>query len=702
MDALAKSSSSSSGNHDTDAHSSSSAAAAAAAAIANSGSGGGRRTMPQIQNNSKRKDTDSLPRDDLKAFVNGARVDEKINIDKNGTPAAVGATATLEDRNRTDSVPMNGETKSKDNIVQATEPMDPAVKARQEYFKRRIEEARLRAMSSRTVKRDTDDDELNYAGKSQTSKRGAKSTAHRNGFEADDDQPDIPVIDPEVIVDRYDKSSSPYIIEIKDESIENSPRRGFSVETRRFGEPPKTAPVNKKVPKSHPSSSTWQAPTPTIFEPIKPPPERRRFGMEPPNEPKATELPKARIATADTPGDWFGGGPSFAKPPRTFEELFQGSERPGMDAPKGPSGSMGPRRPRSVAADVTPWQRYGESLYGEPPPRERYGEPPMPNANGQRKSRFGNRPSMQGDDYKIYEEPESWSKDDGFKVDPQVIQSPLPKPSSNASRMTRSFVDAVVETIEEAMESTDEDDSEEVAADESASSLSEAPVSIWETPFPVRIEGSELRTWSFDDISIERVQVFLKADSDSPLTANVDLWHGPDDTPHKMTVYLEDGNLHPLSTVMETPVGRNTVAIENAAEFGISLKAAVVASDFGNGSHGFGPLSEKLSTMDREDKEMESGEVRTWPISAEVGSVQLLLRTYKRPLHARVELVSSHRVTQAIEIYTEDGLERPFYIVMETPGEGSVVRVVNTAPDGICMDAIVDPYIVVPSQTESS
>ena len=68
---------------------------------------------------------------------------------------------------------------------------------------------------------------------------------------------------------------------------------------------------------------------------------------------------------------------------------------------------------------------------------------------------------------------------------------------------------------------------------------------------------------------------------------------------------------------------------------------------------------------------------------------------YNGRLYAQIELLqTSDMVTQLVEIYTEDGLERPFYIVIETPGEENVVRVVNTAPEGFPMDAVVEPHSI--------
>eukprot|EP00532_Pseudo-nitzschia_australis_P010652 CAMPEP_0168230644 /NCGR_PEP_ID=MMETSP0140_2-20121125/16112_1 /TAXON_ID=44445 /ORGANISM="Pseudo-nitzschia australis, Strain 10249 10 AB" /LENGTH=686 /DNA_ID=CAMNT_0008162923 /DNA_START=120 /DNA_END=2180 /DNA_ORIENTATION=+ len=149
--------------------------------------------------------------------------------------------------------------------------------------------------------------------------------------------------------------------------------------------------------------------------------------------------------------------------------------------------------------------------------------------------------------------------------------------------------------------------------------------SIWETSAPVLLEASSLRTFDFEQPSVERVQVLLKkADvfdpvsgkrraAGEPLIARVDLWHGPDSTPQNLAIYLEEedeedcsskggssGNgstsgsgctstgtsthsdtddtedahaedMHtctrtPFSTIIETPQGHNTIAIRNIAE----------------------------------------------------------------------------------------------------------------------------------------
>ena len=49
---------------------------------------------------------------------------------------------------------------------------------------------------------------------------------------------------------------------------------------------------------------------------------------------------------------------------------------------------------------------------------------------------------------------------------------------------------------------------------------------------------------------------------------------------------------------------------------------------------------------------------------------------------------------QVVELYAEDGFDRPFFCILETPGSGNVVRVVNTAPIEFPMTASIIPHSV--------
>lgn len=201
---------------------------------------------------------------------------------------------------------------------------------------------------------------------------------------------------------------------------------------------------------------------------------------------------------------------------------------------------------------------------------------------------------------------------------------------------------------------------------------------------PVLVQGGSLRTWSYKSPLIEQVEVVLSTEG-RPLDADIELWNGPDNTPCKMRVYVENGQLRPFSAVIETPRAPNTIAIRNIGQLEFPFSASVVTND----------IEEPSSDCIQSSTTIQGGALRTYPFDPFVDSVEVLLRSDGRPLNARIELLQGpNNNKQVVELYTEDGFDRPFFCILETPESGNVVRIVNTAPVEFPMSASVVPHTI--------
>lgn len=201
------------------------------------------------------------------------------------------------------------------------------------------------------------------------------------------------------------------------------------------------------------------------------------------------------------------------------------------------------------------------------------------------------------------------------------------------------------------------------------------------TPGTAIIQAGCLETWSFYEPLAERVQVLLKTEGRS-LQSNIQLWEGPESTPYKLDVYLEDGDFRDFNAVIDIPGDSNSISVRNTGQ--LELESF--------------PISASIEIDNSRPKEMgeggvvEGGAVDTFPFEPTDEFVQVLLKTDGCPLRARIELVQgSNNNKQVMEIFSQDGMARPFRVVLENPGVDSFVRIVNNATVDFPLNASVEP-----------
>lgn len=219
---------------------------------------------------------------------------------------------------------------------------------------------------------------------------------------------------------------------------------------------------------------------------------------------------------------------------------------------------------------------------------------------------------------------------------------------------------------------------------------------IWDTLTPVRVQGGALKTWSFSADRLDRVFLHLESDTEgppegNPMTVSVDLNQGPDNTPQKLEIISGKGKLRPLKLVIETPGDGAAVFIRNTGPLEFPVFAGVGSEPSDDGFAGLESASNVLFDMDG-GVIIQGGAVKTWNLDTYINSAKVVIKTDGRPLNAKVELIQGPNATKyIIQIYTEDGMMRPFIAFLVTPGQGNQIRIVNTATMEFPMTAFVGP-----------
>jgi len=207
------------------------------------------------------------------------------------------------------------------------------------------------------------------------------------------------------------------------------------------------------------------------------------------------------------------------------------------------------------------------------------------------------------------------------------------------------------------------------------------------TQMPIHIQGNSLKTWITQPY-VEAVHVALKSEG-RPIHADVELWNGPNNIPYKLRVYVEDGYIRPFSATIGTPYGTNTVCVRNISPIEYPLEGTVAPENEVDA-----PTLGEIPPLNY-PMIIQGNSLHTFRFDHQIQAVQVMLKTDGRPLNARIELWQGPtNVKQMVDVYTDDGLTRPFYMVIDTPGGENVVRVVNTASMAMPIDATVEAYSI--------
>lgn len=183
------------------------------------------------------------------------------------------------------------------------------------------------------------------------------------------------------------------------------------------------------------------------------------------------------------------------------------------------------------------------------------------------------------------------------------------------------------------------------------------------------------------------------------LYTDMEVWQGPNNTPQTMKWYAQDGNHRIRATVTSSQYHSIETRNRGTMEFpmNVQMQPQQQTEEQPNqpfqGTNTvpameFRPIPSHEDRMANKDPRRGTtiqgdGSVKTYPIDPHTASVQVLLDGQGFPVYARLELLQGPDCVKILGELYNDGLQNggePVRTVLETPGYGSTLRIVNTGP----------------------
>jgi len=189
-----------------------------------------------------------------------------------------------------------------------------------------------------------------------------------------------------------------------------------------------------------------------------------------------------------------------------------------------------------------------------------------------------------------------------------------------------------------------------------------------------RVEGKTRKTWKFNDLSKDRVQLALNSEG-RPVQADMQLWIGPDWTPSTVKAYSEDGKLRPIQALVGTRNKSATIEIRNEGEMEFPFNAAV--------NYAQGEMAELPQMLPDtiEGERLEGSEIKSFILDPGCQQAEVVIKTEGKQLNTRIEILNApNNPKQTFEAFTNNGELNSLIVCFNTPDAGNTIRVVNLAP----------------------